>query len=379
MFKRKIIVFIGSRAEIGILKEPINILKKKYDIYFLLNAKNKKLNFFSQEKIKIEKKKIFYLNLKLKKTTSEELFNYLSKFILKSKKFIFKFNYDLAVVLGDRYEGLLFSFLCSIKKIPLIHFHGGEATYGAIDENYRHAITKLSSIHFTSTEIYKKKLIRMGENPKYVHNIGSMSYFSIKNYRFKNIKNLKKKFDFLKSNKKYILVTFHPETYAQISVNKQIKPILAITKIYSNFSFVFTGSNLDEGGKEIEKNILNHVKQNSNCFYFKNLGHKNYLNLMKYSSWVMGNSSSGIIEASLMNIKCLNIGDRQKGRIFSNQTITVKNNILDITKGINKISKIKNKKFKNVYFKENGLKIFKNQINKIKFEKLLPKFFYEKN
>ena len=115
MFKENLIIFIGNITEIGILKEPINILKK-YDVHFLLNTKNKKLSFFSQENINIdENQKIFYLNLDLK-NASEELFNYLSKFIFKSKNFIFKFNYYFAVVLGDRYDCYSkFSFLCSIK------------------------------------------------------------------------------------------------------------------------------------------------------------------------------------------------------------------------------------------------------------------------
>lgn len=376
MSKKKILVFIGSRAEIGILKEPIIVMQKKYDVYLAINSKLKKDNFFYKENIKINKNKLFFLNLELRKTSHNSLFTYLSKFVFNSKKVFNKFNFYFAVVLGDRYEALLFAYMCSLKKIPLVHFHGGEATYGAIDENYRHAISKLSSLHFVSAKKHGEKLINMGENPKSVFNIGSMSYFAIKNYEFHNITHLKKNYNFL--NKKFILITFHPETYSNYSMTKQIKPLFNSIKHFPEFNYVFTGSNLDEGGKELTTYIKKFVINNSNCYFYDNLGHKNYLNLMKYCEWVMGNSSSGIIETALMKKKSINIGNRQKGRITSKFTLTVNNNIKDIVIGIKKIKLLKIKDNDQIYLNKNGLKIFSKVISKTNFSNILPKFFYEK-
>ncbi len=378
MYKKKVIVFLGSRAEIGIIKPAINSLKKKFDVFLIINSRNSKNNFFLAEDIKIEKKNIFFLNLKIKDTKQDYIFDYLSKFIKSSKKYLKQNTYYFSVVLGDRYETLLFSYLCSFKKIPLVHFHGGETTFGSLDENYRHAITKLSSLHFVSTEKYRDKVISLGENPKKVIDIGSLSLFTIQKYKFQKLHNILRKT--IKNNtiKPYFLVTFHPETYSKLTFREQIQPLLRVILLNNNYNFIFTSSNLDEGGNIITNQVKKFVKRNLNCFFVANLGHKNYLNLMKYSLGVLGNSSSGIIESPFMKTKCLNIGNRQEGRLISNQTISVKNNFINIKKGMNKLIKLKTKKISLVYYKKNGLKKFEKIVFNENFNTILPKIFYEK-
>ncbi len=378
MYKKKVIVFLGSRAEIGIIKPAINSLKKKFDVFLLINSRNSKNNFFLTEDIKIEKKNIFFLNLKIKDTKQDDIFDYLSKFIKSSKKYLKQNTYYFGVVLGDRYETLLFSYLCSFKKIPLVHFHGGESTFGSLDENYRHAITKLSSLHFVSTEKYRDKVIALGENPKKVIDIGSLSLFTIQKYKFQKLHNILGKTIKNTIIKRYFLVTFHPETYSKLTFREQIQPLLRVISHNNNYNFIFTSSNLDEGGNIITNQVKKFVKRNLNCFFVSNLGHKNYLNLMKYSLGVLGNSSSGIIESPFMKTKCLNIGNRQEGRLISNQTISVKNNFINIKKGMNKLIKLKTKKISLVYYKKNGLKKFEKIVFNENFNTILPKIFYEK-
>ncbi len=378
MYKKKVIVFLGSRAEIGIIKPAINSLKKKFDVFLLINSRNSKNNFFLTEDIKIEKKNIFFLNLKIKDTKQDDIFDYLSKFIKSSKKYLKQNTYYFGVVLGDRYETLLFSYLCSFKKIPLVHFHGGESTFGSLDENYRHAITKLSSLHFVSTEKYRDKVIALGENPKKVIDIGSLSLFTIQKYKFQKLHNILGKTIKNTIIKRYFLVTFHPETYSKLTFREQIQPLLRVISHNNNYNFIFTSSNLDEGGNIITNQVKKFVKRKINCFFVSNLGHKNYLNLMKYSLGVLGNSSSGIIESPFMKTKCLNIGNRQEGRLISNQTISVKNNFINIKKGMNKLIKLKTKKISLVYYKKNGLKKFEKIVFNENFNTILPKIFYEK-
>ena len=281
-------------------------------------------------------------------------------------------------MLGDRYETLLFSYLCSFKKIPLVHFHGGESTFGSLDENYRHAITKLSSLHFVSTEKYRDKVIALGENPKKVIDIGSLSLFTIQKYKFQKLHNILGKTIKNTIIKRYFLVTFHPETYSKLTFREQIQPLLRVISHNNNYNFIFTSSNLDEGGNIITNQVKKFVKRKINCFFVSNLGHKNYLNLMKYSLGVLGNSSSGIIESPFMKTKCLNIGNRQEGRLISNQTISVKNNFINIKKGMNKLIKLKTKKISLVYYKKNGLKKFEKIVFNENFNTILPKIFYEK-
>ena len=378
MYKKKVIVFLGSRAEIGIIKPAINSLKKKFDVFLLINSRNSKNNFFLTEDIKIEKKNIFFLNLKIKDTKQDDIFDYLSKFVKSSKKYLKQNTYYFGVVLGDRYETLLFSYLCSFKKIPLVHFHGGESTFGSLDENYRHAITKLSSLHFVSTEKYRDKVIALGENPKKVIDIGSLSLFTIQKYKFQKLHYILRKTIKNTIIKRYFLVTFHPETYSKLTFREQIQPLLRVISHNNNYNFIFTSSNLDEGGNIITNQVKKFVKRKINCFFVSNLGHKNYLNLMKYSLGVLGNSSSGIIESPFMKTKCLNIGNRQEGRLISNQTISVKNNFINIKKGMNKLIKLKTKKISLVYYKKNGLKKFEKIVFNENFNTILPKIFYEK-
>jgi GDP/UDP-N,N'-diacetylbacillosamine 2-epimerase (hydrolysing) len=210
-------------------------------------------------------------------------------------------------------------------KIPIIHFYGGETTEGANDEAYRHAITKLSHLHFTSTEFYRKRVIQLGEHPSSVYNIGAIGVENIKNSRKLSIQELS---NLLGINlvKPFALVTYHPETLGDIDPIDQIKTIFTVCSSFKDINFIFTKSNIDTGGYEINSFLEKNIPYSGNCFLFDSLGVENYLSLLSYAIFVLGNSSSGLIEVPSFKIPTINVGDRQKGRL---QAKTIINSKLD--------------------------------------------------
>lgn len=227
---------------------------------------------------------------------------------------------DLLIVLGDRYETLAVSIAAFNQKIPIAHLHGGETTEGALDESIRHAITKLSYIHFTSTEEYRQRVIQLGENPKRVFNVGAIGIENIKNEKLLNKKEL---FSILKIDnfEKMALVTYHPVTLEKNTSENQINNLLEAISSYKDIAFIITKANADSEGRLINKIIENYIIDKSNLFLFDSLGSLKYLSGLKNCEFVIGNSSSGLIEAPSFNIPTINIGDRQKGRIQANSII----------------------------------------------------------
>ena len=193
--------------------------------------------------------------------------------------------------------------------------HGGEVTQAAFDEGIRHSITKFSNLHFVIHNAYKKRLIFMGENPKSVHNVGSTACEEIKNMIFLT----KKKFNIkYKLNKnRTILVTFHPETKSIIPIKQQINILLSSLKKVKDINIIFTYSNSDTEGMYFNDQIEKFGRKKNYVYIFKSMGQDTYWNFLKNADLVLGNSSSGIIEAPMVKTITLNIGDRQKGRFFA--------------------------------------------------------------
>ena len=258
---------------------------------------------------------------------------------------------NIVVVLGDRYE--LFSAVLSafFLKITLAHIHGGEKTVGALDDSIRHAITKLSHIHFPATEIYKKRIIQLGENANNVFNVGSLSVENIKNSKFLDRNEIFKRLG-LDSKRKLLLVTYHPTTLGKHNANQEIELLLHSLKQFKFANILFTGSNADTGGIEINKKIQEYTKKRNNWFFNISLGQKLFLNILKYCDVFIGNSSSGIIEAPSFKIPVVNIGNRQEGRVFAENIISVplkKSLIVETIQNILNNGLELPKKFKNPY------------------------------
>lgn len=220
---------------------------------------------------------------------------------------------DVLIVLGDRYEIFSVVQAALFHKIPIAHIHGGEVTEGAVDESMRHAITKMSNIHFTSSDIYKKRVIQLGESPERVFNIGYLSVEAIKNTELLSKNELSEIFN-IDFNNDVFLITFHPETSNWTDNLDVIKNIISSAETF-NSKLVITKSNADEGGIRLNEYLDSYARKNKDRVVVReNLGSKKYYSVMNQSKVVIGNSSSGIIEAPVFGVPTVNIGDRQKGR-----------------------------------------------------------------
>ena len=237
---------------------------------------------------------------------------------------------DMVVVLGDRYEIFSAVSVASISRIPVCHLHGGETTEGAFDENLRHSITKMSYLHFTSTEEYRKRVIQLGESADRVFNVGAIGIENIKKMNLLSKEELEESINF-KLDKKYAIVTFHPVTLENNTAKDQFKELLLALYNIKDLKVIFTKANSDTDGRIINKMIDEFVLNDKERFIaFTSMGSLRYLSAIKYSDVVIGNSSSGIVEVPSFNKPTINIGDRQKGRIQAKSIINcepVKNDI----------------------------------------------------
>ncbi|WP_026672363.1 UDP-N-acetylglucosamine 2-epimerase [Alkalihalobacterium bogoriense] len=240
---------------------------------------------------------------------------------------------DLLIVLGDRYETLAVSTVAMNQRIPIAHLYGGETTEGAIDESIRHAITKLSFLHFTSTEQYKKRVIQLGEHPSRVFCVGALGIENVVQQPLMDKHDLAKSINF-NLEKAFAVVTFHPVTLEKNSSQIQCKQLLDVIHTYQHMNFIFTKANADTDGRIINQMIDEYVKENSHATAFTSLGMTKYLSALQYASFVIGNSSSGLVEAPSFGIPTINIGDRQKGRIQAESVINCKPISCEIKKAI---------------------------------------------
>lgn len=237
---------------------------------------------------------------------------------------------DMLILLGDRYETLAIACAALNARIPIAHLHGGETTEGAADEAFRHAITKMSWLHFTSTEEYRKRVIQLGEDPKRVFNVGALGVENALHTEFMTLSELETSIGF-SLDKQYAVVTFHPVTLESASTEEQIGALLSVFELHPEMKFIITGANADSGGRMINQKIKEYVENHDNTISVTSLGMRRYLSALHYASMVIGNSSSGIIEAPSFHIPTINIGDRQKGRLQAESVINCEPTI----KGIN--------------------------------------------
>ena len=227
---------------------------------------------------------------------------------------------DIVLLLGDRYETHAAATAALLMNIPIAHIHGGEITEGAVDEQIRHSITKMSHLHFCATELYRQRVIQMGEESERVFNSGAPGIDNIINFNLLAKKELEESLEWELSSK-CALFTFHPATLEKNEVTYDLDIILNILKTFS-FNVLFTYANADEGGKRINKKIEQFCNMSSSKYkVVKSLGQLKYLSAMKNVDLIIGNSSSGIIEAASFQKPVINIGDRQKGRLRSKNVI----------------------------------------------------------
>ena len=243
---------------------------------------------------------------------------------------------DIAVILGDRYEMLCAAQACLIYKIPVAHLYGGGLTEGAYDDSIRHAISKISHLHFTSTEEYRKRIIQMGEQPDRVFCVGSLGVDNIINEATMTLEDLNQSLAF-NLGSSFLLVTFHPVTLEKLTASVQIDELLkALDDVKGRYKMLFTLPNSDTDGRVIISKIKDYVNRNrENSIAVESLGKLRYYTALKYASAVVGNSSSGLVEAPSFHTPTLNIGDRQKGRTRGASVIDVPASYHGIKEGLN--------------------------------------------
>ncbi len=344
--KNKIAIITGSRSDYGLLKPIISSLScnELFDFKLFVTGSHLSPEFGLTYK-EIEKDG-FKITNKIEMLISTDSDLGIAKSIgVGVISFVDVFSYhsiEKIIVLGDRYEIFSAVQAAAFMKLKIVHIHGGEITEGVIDDNIRHAITKFSHLHFVANDQYKKRVIQLGEDPKTVFNVGAPGLDNIKNTKLLSKKNLENFFN-IKFKDKIFISTFHP--LIKISKNESgIDHLLNALSEFSDVTIIFTFSNADAGSKKIISKINDFVKKKENSFIFNSLGYKNYYSFLKLSDLVIGNSSSGIIEAPFLKTPTINIGDRQKGRLKASSIIDVRENKIDI---LNAIDKVMTKKFRN--------------------------------
>lgn len=338
---RKIAVFTGTRAEYGLLYWIIKGLHESLEAKLQLFVGGMHLSpEFGNTITQIEvdgfpvTEKLEFL---LSSDTSVGIAKSMGLALISAADAFERAKPDLLVVLGDRFESMAICQAAMVAQIPIAHIHGGETTEGLIDEAVRHSITKMSHLHFTTTEAYKKRVIQLGENAVKVFNVGAPGIDSIKCLNLLTRDALSKSINFDLSDTPYMVVTYHPVTLTRNGAIEDLKQLLAALYQYPEYKFLITYPNADTHGRaliplleEFERSLPDRV------LLIQSLGQVRYLSALKYSELVIGNSSSGLIEAPSFKIPTINIGNRQKGRIAGDTVINCDGTKNSIQNAINK-------------------------------------------
>ena len=324
--KPKICIVTGTRAEYGLFCPLLNLLKNSvdYDLQLLVTGMHLSPEFGLTYK-EIEKDG-FVISEKIEALlSSDSSVGTIKSTGLSMIGFADAFQRlkpDWVIVLGDRFETFAATTAAYLGKIPVAHISGGETTEGATDEGLRHAITKMSYLHFASTDVYRKRIIQLGETPSRVFNVGAIGLDNISQMALLTQQELSNQINFDLTDTPYALITFHPVTLENNTSQHQFIQLLSVLDKQDNLKLVFTLPNSDADGRiitELIKQFVDKHPQNARCY--TSLGQLRYLSAVKYADFVIGNSSSGIVEVPSFQIPTINIGDRQKGRLQSKTVI----------------------------------------------------------
>jgi GDP/UDP-N,N'-diacetylbacillosamine 2-epimerase (hydrolysing) len=382
----KICFITGTRAEYGLLSGLMNAIQNEAEFELQIIACNMHLSPEFGLTYKQIEEDGFIINKKIENLLSSDTPCGIVKSTgLATIGFADAFvdlMPDLVILLGDRYELFAAATTALLFKIPIAHLHGGEITEGAFDDAIRHSITKMSHLHFTSTEEYRNRVIQLGEQPDRVINVGAIGIDNIMNLKLLSKTELEKELNF-KFNVHNILVTFHPVTLEDNTSENQFKELLAAIDELPRTSIIFTKPNSDTNGRIIIEMIDNYVIRNKHkAISFISMGQLRYLSTLQFVDAVVGNSSSGLIEAPSFKIGTINIGDRQKGRIAAESVIYCEPKKQSIGKAFEKlysyVFKDILKTVENPYGKGNTTKKIMEVLQTTCFNNLIKKKFYTK-
>jgi GDP/UDP-N,N'-diacetylbacillosamine 2-epimerase (hydrolysing) len=383
--RKKIAFFSTSRADYSLISPLIKSLKKDKTIeskLIICGSHLSKKHGYTVKEILQDRNKV---NFKFKSYQEKKTnISHSIELIIKGfNKALSKLKPDLIFLPADRYEILGAAYAAYIKKIPIAHYAGGQITEGAWDDSIRHAVTKLSNYHFVSTKNCKRNLLQLGENPKSIFITGSLGIDNIKNLSLYTIDQIEKKTKF-KFQQRFALVTYHFETMSKTKNSDQISNLIKVLKKFNNISFIFTAPNIDRKSIKMIEEIKDFVRSNKKSVFIPSLGKELYLSILKKSKFVIGNSSSGIIEAPSFRVPTINIGDRQKGRVMCSSIINCQNNekeiFASIKKALNKKFIFKIRKVKSPYGSGRSAQKIVKILKKINLKNIgRKKFFLNKN
>ena len=338
---RKICFFTSTRADYGIMSRLMQKVADSPDCELQIIATNMHLSpeyGLTYKEIEADR---FHINKKVEMMLSSDTRNGIVKSmgvaLLGFADAIDDLKPDIAVILGDRYEMLAAAEACLIYKLPIAHIGGGDVTEGAFDDGIRHSISKLSHLHFASTDVARQRIIQMGEHPDRVFNFGGLANDNILNEPIMDKEELELSLNF-KLDKDFLLVTFHPVTLEENTAAQQSANLLEALESYLKcFKIIFTMPNSDSDSRVIADQINAFVQKHpKDSMVVVSLGKKRYYSALKYCAAVVGNSSSGIYEAPSFHVPTLNIGDRQKGRLRGESVVDVEATLDGIMKGLEK-------------------------------------------
>ncbi|MEK5334324.1 UDP-N-acetylglucosamine 2-epimerase [Lysinibacillus sp. FSL W8-0992] len=322
--KRKICIVTGTRAEYGLLTNLMKQIQGEegFQLQLVVTGMHLSPEFGSTYKqieldgFRIDEK----VEMLLSSDTASGVVKSMGLAMIGFADVFERLMPDLIVVLGDRFEILAVAQTALVMNIPIAHISGGEITEGAIDDSIRHAITKLSSLHFPANDEYKRRIIQLGEQPNRIFVVGDPGVENIRKMNYASQFELEDYFGFNLS--KLFLITFHPTTLEPSMAKSQLTELFLALDEFKDYNIIFTKSNADSDGRIINEMIDEYTaKNNTRVKSYFSLGQKRYLSTLKIAKVVIGNSSSGIVEAPVLSVPTVNIGNRQKGRLKAESII----------------------------------------------------------
>ena len=322
--KKTLCVVTGTRAEYGLLKPLLDVLCQENALELRLVVTGAHLSTAFGETYREIEDDGFAIHAKIKMDLDDDTQSGMARATgkaLVSFAGYFEANRpDIVVLLGDRYELLAAAIAAAMTQIPIAHIGGGDTSEGAVDEFIRHSVTKMSHLHFPTNKQSYNRILQLGEAPERVFNVGSLGVDNILSRPLLPLWELSADLDFDLSGE-YALVTYHPVTMHSDAGSNEFNELLKAIDGIKNMKFLFTKANADSGSRVINSALDDFVLTRPNCAAYTSLGALRYLSAMKYAAVVVGNSSSGLYETPSFGVPCINIGDRQRGRLKAENVI----------------------------------------------------------
>lgn len=319
MSKKRICIVTATRAEYGLLRPLILRLRasREFSVSVAVTGAHLSPEFgltyqdIERDGIAIDRK----IEILLSADTPSAVSKCMGLALLGFADYFAERSFDAVVLLGDRYETLAVACAAMNARIPIVHLYGGEITEGAVDDGIRHAITKLAYLHMTSTEEYRRRVIQLGEQPDRVWTVGAVGIENALHAPKPSLAELSTSLGWELYEQRYAVVTFHPVTLEDNTAEQQARELLSALSAFPDLQFVVTKANADAGGRVINQLCEEYAATHDHMRVYPSLGMQRYLAAVQHAAFVLGNSSSGLVEVPSFHVPTVNIGDRQKGRL----------------------------------------------------------------